>query len=133
MLLKFKGFLTSLSTISTPSQQFLNGLKKIYRNGKTVLLFPLMPVELNGTYKYTIYIRNELIHDGMLFVLFFFYIRVTSIADRLNVEFALIHKERKKANEVASMVLVGDVKDRVTILVDDMADTCGTICHAAEK
>jgi ribose-phosphate pyrophosphokinase len=59
--------------------------------------------------------------------------RVTSIADRLNVEFALIHKERKKANEVASMVLVGDVKDRVSILVDDMADTCGTICHAAEK
>ncbi|VEN40107.1 unnamed protein product [Callosobruchus maculatus] len=59
--------------------------------------------------------------------------RVTSIADRLNVEFALIHKERKKANEVASMVLVGDVKDKVAILVDDMADTCGTICHAAEK
>ncbi|XP_059609321.1 ribose-phosphate pyrophosphokinase 1 isoform X1 [Phlebotomus argentipes] len=59
--------------------------------------------------------------------------RVTSIADRLNVEFALIHKERKKANEVSSMVLVGDVKDRVAILVDDMADTCGTICHAAEK
>nr|XP_023011857.1 ribose-phosphate pyrophosphokinase 1 isoform X1 [Leptinotarsa decemlineata] len=59
--------------------------------------------------------------------------RVTSIADRLNVEFALIHKERRKANEVASMVLVGDVKDRVAILVDDMADTCGTICHAAEK
>ncbi|XP_001599320.2 ribose-phosphate pyrophosphokinase 1 isoform X2 [Nasonia vitripennis] len=59
--------------------------------------------------------------------------RVTSIADRLNVDFALIHKERKKANEVASMVLVGDVKDRVAILVDDMADTCGTICHAADK
>ncbi|DAA12552.1 TPA: ribose-phosphate pyrophosphokinase 2, partial [Bos taurus] len=37
--------------------------------------------------------------------------RVTSIADRLNVEFALIHKERKKANEVDRMVLVGDVKD----------------------
>ena len=31
------------------------------------------------------------------------------------------------------MVLVGDVKDRIAILVDDMADTCGTICHAAEK
>ena len=58
---------------------------------------------------------------------------MTSIADRLNIEFALIHKERKKANEVASMVLVGDVKDRIAILVDDMADTCGTICHAAEK
>ena len=39
--------------------------------------------------------------------------RVTSIADRLNVDFALIHKERKKANEVDRVVLVGDVKDRV--------------------
>ena len=61
------------------------------------------------------------------------YFRVTSIADKLNVDFALIHKERKKANEVASMVLVGDVRNKVAILVDDMADTCGTVCHAAEK
>jgi len=59
--------------------------------------------------------------------------RVTAIADRLNVEFALIHKERKKANEVASMVLVGDAKDKIAILVDDMADTCGTVCLAADK
>ncbi|VEL11818.1 unnamed protein product [Protopolystoma xenopodis] len=59
--------------------------------------------------------------------------RVTSIADQLNVDFALIHKERKKANEVDRMVLVGDVTNRVAILVDDMADTCGTICTAAEK
>lgn len=59
--------------------------------------------------------------------------RVTSIADRLDVNFALIHKERKRANEVASMILVGDVKDRCAVLVDDMADTCGTICLAAEK
>ncbi|MFT7817992.1 ribose-phosphate pyrophosphokinase 2-like, partial [Arapaima gigas] len=59
--------------------------------------------------------------------------RVTSIADHLNVEFALLHKERKTFNEVHSMVLVGDVKDRVAILVDDLADTCGTICLAAEK
>ena len=60
-------------------------------------------------------------------------VRVTSIADKLNIDFALIHKERKKANEVASMVLVGDVRDKVAILVDDMADTCGTFCHAAQK
>ncbi|XP_014667652.1 PREDICTED: ribose-phosphate pyrophosphokinase 2-like [Priapulus caudatus] len=59
--------------------------------------------------------------------------RVTSIADQLNVEFALIHKERKKANEVQSMVLVGDVREKPAILVDDMADTCGTLCTAAEK
>ena len=62
-----------------------------------------------------------------------FAFRVTSIADKLNVDFALIHKERRKANEVASMVLVGDVRGKVAILVDDMADTCGTVCHAAEK
>lgn len=31
------------------------------------------------------------------------------------------------------MVLVGNVKDRIAILVDDMADTCGTLCHAADK
>ena len=42
---------------------------------------------------------------------------------RLNLEFALIHKERKKANEVASMVIVGDVKEKIAILIDDMADT----------
>jgi len=59
--------------------------------------------------------------------------RVTSIADNLKVDFALIHKERKKANEVSDMVLVGNVTDRVAILVDDMADTCGTIVKAADK
>jgi len=59
--------------------------------------------------------------------------RVTSIADRLNVDFALIHKERVRANEVCSMVLVGDVTNRIAILVDDMADTCGTFCLAAQK
>ena len=59
--------------------------------------------------------------------------RVTSIADRLNVDFALIHKERVRANEVQSMVLVGDVTNRIAILVDDMADTCGTFCLAAQK
>ncbi|XP_064401827.1 ribose-phosphate pyrophosphokinase 1-like [Halichondria panicea] len=59
--------------------------------------------------------------------------RVTSIADRLNIGFALIHKERKKANAVESMVLVGDVKDRTTIIVDDMADTCGTLAKASDR
>jgi ribose-phosphate pyrophosphokinase len=54
------------------------------------------------------------------------------MADRLGVEFALFHKERKKANEVSRMVLVGSVKDKVAILVDDMADTCGTLCLASQ-
>ncbi|KAF8332409.1 phosphoribosyltransferase-like protein [Cantharellus anzutake] len=57
--------------------------------------------------------------------------RATSIADRLGVDFAIFHKERKKANEVSRMVLVGQCEGKIAILVDDMADTCGTICLAA--
>lgn len=59
--------------------------------------------------------------------------RATSIADKLKVNCAIIHKERKKSGLVSSMVLMGDVKDSVAVLVDDMADTCGTIVSAAEK
>lgn len=59
--------------------------------------------------------------------------RATSIADRLGVDFALFHKERKKANEVSRMVLVGHVKGKTAILVDDMADTCGTLVLAAKQ
>lgn len=58
--------------------------------------------------------------------------RATSIADSLDLGFALIHKERARPNEVSRMVLVGDVKDRIAIIVDDMADTCGTLCKAAD-
>ncbi|KAJ3073617.1 hypothetical protein HDU98_001090 [Podochytrium sp. JEL0797] len=58
--------------------------------------------------------------------------RATAIADKLDVDFALIHKERKRANEVSRMVLVGDVKGRPCVLVDDMADTCGTLGLAAK-
>jgi ribose-phosphate pyrophosphokinase len=58
--------------------------------------------------------------------------RVASTADELDVNFALIHKERQKANEVSRMVLVGDVTNKVCVLIDDMADTCGTLCKAAD-
>ena len=58
--------------------------------------------------------------------------RATSIADGLDLGFALIHKERARPNEVSRMVLVGDVKGRIAIIVDDMADTCGTLVKAAE-
>lgn len=58
--------------------------------------------------------------------------RATSIADGLDLGFALIHKERARPNEVSRMVLVGDVRGKVAIIVDDMADTCGTLCKAAE-
>jgi len=58
--------------------------------------------------------------------------RATSIADGLDLGFALIHKERARPNEVSRMVLVGDVTGRIAIIVDDMADTCGTLVKAAE-
>lgn len=59
--------------------------------------------------------------------------RASSMAAKLDLDFALFHKERKKANEVSRMVLVGSVKDKVAILVDDMADTCGTLAMASER
>lgn len=45
-------------------------------------------------------------------------LRVTSIADQLNLDFAMIHKERKKANEISRMVLVGDVTGKACVLVE---------------
>ncbi|KAI8592218.1 phosphoribosyltransferase-like protein [Geranomyces variabilis] len=56
--------------------------------------------------------------------------RATVIADKLNMDFALIHKERRVAAG-SELILVGDVKDRVCILVDDIADTSFTITRAA--
>ena len=54
-------------------------------------------------------------------------------SDRLGLPLAIIHKRRdpNKANEVAVGEVVGDVKGRVCLLVDDMIDTAGTICQAA--
>lgn len=57
--------------------------------------------------------------------------RATSIADGLEMAFALIHKERPRPNVVGRMVLVGDVQGKVAILVDDMADTCGTLAKVS--
>ena len=58
--------------------------------------------------------------------------RAAGLADKLDLNFALIHKERARANEVSRMVLVGDVTDKICIIVDDMADTCGTLAKAAD-
>ncbi|KAE8149729.1 phosphoribosyltransferase-like protein [Aspergillus avenaceus] len=62
--------------------------------------------------------------------------RATAIADSMGVEFALIHKERRPTRitdrQNATMMLVGDVKGRTAILVDDLADTSNTITRAAK-
>ncbi|WP_030059868.1 MULTISPECIES: ribose-phosphate diphosphokinase [Streptomyces] len=54
--------------------------------------------------------------------------------DRLDAPLAIIHKRRdmSQANTILSAEVVGDVKDRVCVLVDDMIDTAGTICAAAD-
>ncbi|MDE2079602.1 MAG: ribose-phosphate diphosphokinase [Patescibacteria group bacterium] len=60
--------------------------------------------------------------------------RAQSYAKRLtkNANLALIHKEREQANQIARMRLVGDVHGKTALIVDDMADTCGTLARAAE-
>ena len=60
--------------------------------------------------------------------------RAQSYAKRLmhEAELAIIHKEREIPNQVASMKLIGDVRGKIAIIIDDMADTCGTLSRAAE-
>ncbi|KAJ5633122.1 phosphoribosyltransferase-like protein [Penicillium lividum] len=58
--------------------------------------------------------------------------RAAAIADRLHFDLAIIHKERKVANQVSRMILVGNVAGKNAILVDDIADTCGTLALAAQ-
>src|SRR5216684_5169587 len=58
--------------------------------------------------------------------------RARAFARRLNADLAIIDKRRRRASEVAEMRLVGEVKDSVAILVDDMIDTAGTITEAAK-
>jgi ribose-phosphate pyrophosphokinase len=55
-------------------------------------------------------------------------------SDRLGAPIAIVHKRRdpKVAHQVSVHEIVGDIKDRVCVLVDDMIDTAGTICAAAE-
>ncbi|KAK5782145.1 hypothetical protein RI543_000069 [Arxiozyma heterogenica] len=58
--------------------------------------------------------------------------RAASLAEDLNVVFALIHKEQISGKRNSKMVLVGNVKNKTCIIVDDMADTCGTLIKATE-
>jgi len=57
--------------------------------------------------------------------------RAHSYAKHLHAPIIISHKERAKANVVGSMTAIGDVEGRNIIIVDDMIDTAGTICMAA--
>jgi len=58
--------------------------------------------------------------------------RANSYAKKLNLGLAMCHKQRKVANEVAEMTVIGDVAGKDVILVDDMVDTAGTLTKAAD-
>ena len=58
--------------------------------------------------------------------------RASTYSKFLNCPLVLCNKSRRKANEVASMEIIGDVTDANVVLVDDMVDTAGTITKAAD-
>jgi ribose-phosphate pyrophosphokinase len=58
--------------------------------------------------------------------------RANNYAKYLNADLAICYKQRKVANEVSEMTLIGEVKGRNVIIMDDMIDTAGTMCKAAQ-
>ncbi|NQW75614.1 MAG: ribose-phosphate pyrophosphokinase [Cytophagales bacterium] len=59
-------------------------------------------------------------------------VRTRNMAKFFNADMVICDKHRKRSNEIASMQLIGDVKGADVILVDDLIDTGGTLCKAAQ-
>lgn len=58
--------------------------------------------------------------------------RARELAKRINAPLSIVDKRREKPGEVAEMTIIGDVSDKICIIVDDICDTAGTLCKAAE-
>ena len=58
--------------------------------------------------------------------------RARAFAQKLEMPMAIVDKRRQKANSSEVMNIIGDIKDMNVILLDDMVDTAGSLCHAAE-
>ncbi len=59
-------------------------------------------------------------------------VRARAVAKQLNTDLAIIDKRRPEANQAQVMNIIGDVADRTCLLVDDIVDTAGTLCKAAD-
>lgn len=57
--------------------------------------------------------------------------RVREVAKYFEVDMVICDKQRKRANEIASMTVIGDVSGRNVVLIDDICDTAGTLCKSA--
>ena len=58
--------------------------------------------------------------------------RARAFAQKLDMPLAIVDKRRQKANSSEVMNIIGDVTDKNVILLDDMVDTGGSLCHAAQ-
>jgi len=58
--------------------------------------------------------------------------RARELAKRINAPLSIVDKRREKPGEIAEMTVIGNVKDKTCIIVDDICDTAGTLCKAAE-
>ncbi|WP_084861431.1 ribose-phosphate pyrophosphokinase [Salibaculum halophilum] len=58
--------------------------------------------------------------------------RARELAQRINAPLAIVDKRREKPGEIAEMTVIGNVTGKKCIIVDDICDTAGTLCKAAE-
>jgi ribose-phosphate pyrophosphokinase len=58
--------------------------------------------------------------------------RARAFAKRLDADLAIVDKRRSAPNQAKAMAVIGDVKDKTVVILDDMADTAGTLTEAAE-